>query len=410
MSPLLQTPPPRPPPSSEPEDLSEEEGLERAAMATGDEFDDLGFASAPEGDSLGDSTKSYAQWFQPKLMRRLRRLEGRRAKLPKPGEWTSVPKATLKGLLRKGIPPEHRAEVWWSILGCETQRLQSPVAYEQYLKESLEPATSETIERDLMRTFPNHVKFRTAAGRGELRNVLHAFARRRPIVQYCQGLNFIAGLLLVVFEDEARAFWALVCAFDALGVEGYYTEGMQLLRADVEVLSAFMMKKCSKVARELRRLDIDLLAICTEWYMTWFAKSLPVGTVLRVWDTLFFEGFKVLFRISMGIFKRVEQEVMKCGSFDAVMEQAKHWPRRMVQHNELLKASFQGLTSLKRRDLLQARDEALCKIEKKDLELRRAAQAQREARALLHSASRAPAPSPTKPATLEASQPVKIAL
>lgn len=44
----------------------------------------------------------------------------------------------------------------------------------------------------------------------------------------------------------------------------------------------------------------------------------------------------------MGIFKQIEQQVMACQSFDAVMERAKAWPRCMVQHNELLKASFQG--------------------------------------------------------------------
>ena len=44
----------------------------------------------------------------------------------------------------------------------------------------------------------------------------------------------------------------------------------------------------------------------------------------------------------MGIFKQIEQQVMACQSFDAVMERAKGWPRCMVQHNELLKASFQG--------------------------------------------------------------------
>lgn len=63
--------------------------------------------------------------------------------------------------------------------------------------------------------------------------------------------------------------------------------------------------------------------------------------MLRVWDTLFFEGFKVqgpdpeqiwgmcslalhvsqvFFRIAIGIFKRVEQEIMKCQSFDVAAQ------------------------------------------------------------------------------------------
>lgn len=41
----------------------------------------------------------------------------------------------------------------------------------------------------------------------------------------------------------------MVCAFDALGVEGYYTDRMLLLRADMQVLQAFMKVKCPKVAK-----------------------------------------------------------------------------------------------------------------------------------------------------------------
>jgi len=375
-------------------------------MKAGDEFDALGFAVPDDGDSVGESFKSYQQWFQAKAMRRLKRLEVRQTKLRTPGDWTSIPKPALKALLRKGLPPEHRPEIWWSCLGCEAQRQRSPVAYQDYLKERLELSTAETIERDLPRTFPNHKKFRSAAGRSELRNVLHAFARRWPSVQYCQGLNFIAGLLLVVLKDEERAFWALVCAMDALGVEGYYTEGMALLRADMGVLAIFMKQRCSKVANELQRLNIDLLSICSEWYLTWFAKSMPISTVLRVWDTLFFEGFKVLFRVAMGVFKKVENEVLECGSFDGVMEKAKRWPRTMVEHNELLKISFGGYSPFRRRDLLKARDEALVRIEREDEQHRREAQARREANNKARAAASSTAPPPSPPAL--SSSPLKV--
>ena len=63
-----------------------------------------------------------------------------------------------QAFLRKGLPPEYRPEVWWSILGCESAKLRSPVSYQQYLEGTLDAATSATIECDLPRTFPNHKK------------------------------------------------------------------------------------------------------------------------------------------------------------------------------------------------------------------------------------------------------------
>lgn len=351
-------------------EVSEDEGLEAAIAIRGDEFDELGFVLPPQGDALGERARSYAHWFEPKATRRTRRFEARRQKLALPGEWATVPQTTLKALLRKGVPAEHRREVWWSVLGCEARRASCPLAYTQYVSKALVHRTAEEIERDLPRTFPNHRQFRASAGRAELRNVLHAYANHAPQIQYCQGLNFIAAILLIVFLDEERAFWALVCAIDRLGVEGYYSEGMTLLRADMRVLGMVLAKKCPKVARLFTEQNVELLSICSEWYITWFAKCLPGATILRVWDTLFFEGFKVLFRVAVGVFKRAEPEVMQCATFDALMERAKGWPRCMVEHNELLKASFAGIPALRRRDLVKAREEEVCRIEWEDEEHR----------------------------------------
>lgn len=350
------------------DDAEEEENLD-GVIGLREEVDDLGFFLPPEGDDFGESLRAYARWFEPKAKRRRRRFEVQRQKLAVPGDWMALmKKKALKNYLRKGVPAEHRREVWWSILGCEARRQQASYSYAEYLAKELDPKIAVVIENDLKRTFPGHSKFRTAAGRGELRNVLSAFANYSPRVQYCQGLNFIAALLLVVQGDEERAFWALACGVESLGVEGYYTEGMTLLRADMDVLTSSLMQKCPKVGNNFQKQSVELISICSEWFITWFAKCLPVPTILRVWDTLFFEGYKVLFRVALGVFKRAEPEVLQCNSFDAIMERAKSWPRRMVEHNELLRASFRGMPRLRRRDLQQARDIAMCKIEREDAE------------------------------------------
>jgi hypothetical protein len=235
----------------------------------------------------------------------------------------------------------------------------------------LQQRTLEEIERDLERTFPNHESLRRSSGRAQLRNVLRVFAVHFPHIQYCQGLNYIAAMLLIVFGDEEKAFWALVSAVDFLGVEHYYTDGMRLLRADMDVFEVVLQQKCPKVFQVIQQHDVQIKSFCTEWFVTWFAKALPVNTVLRVWDTLLFEGFKVLFRVGLGIFKRVEPEVCQCDSFEAVMERAKKWARGMVEHNELLKASFRGIPALRRADLSRARTSVLAKLEAEDERSRR---------------------------------------
>mmetsp|Transcript_98311 Transcript_98311/g.194795 ORF Transcript_98311/g.194795 Transcript_98311/m.194795 type:complete len:380 (-) Transcript_98311:349-1488(-) len=353
------------------EDIADVED-DRAAARADEEFDDLGFALPPEGDVLGDSNKNYARWFAPKAVRRRLRFEVCLQRFAGPFDWASVPKGRLKALLRKGLPAEHRATVWWSVLGCENRRQHDPDGYARHVSGLAVPRTAAEIERDLQRTFPNHRLFRMESGQAELRNVLQAFANHSPRVQYCQGLNFIAALLLLIMRDPERAFWALVCAVDNLGVEGYYTHGMMLLKADMSVLSAELQLRCPKVASMFRREKVELMSICSQWYITWFCICLPGPTLLRVWDTLFFEGFKVLFRIALGIFRRAEEEVLKCGTFETIMERAQSWPRNMVQHNELLKASFKGVRTFRRHNLNRARDEAFSRVEAEELLFRQA--------------------------------------
>eukprot|EP00747_Dinoflagellata_sp_TGD_P187252 gnl/TRDRNA2_/TRDRNA2_44812_c0_seq1.p1 gnl/TRDRNA2_/TRDRNA2_44812_c0~~gnl/TRDRNA2_/TRDRNA2_44812_c0_seq1.p1 ORF type:complete len:446 (+),score=90.00 gnl/TRDRNA2_/TRDRNA2_44812_c0_seq1:69-1340(+) len=347
--------------------------------AAGDEeYDEFGFALAASDDQMTDAVRTYERSFEAEKARRLQRFEARRRRLKDAGrEWSSLPKAELKKLLRLGVPNQHRGEVWWSILGCEARRKRQPGIYKQYLGEGLSPRSCDSIDRDIPRTFPNHRKFRSEAGMTELRNVLHAFARHSPKVRYCQGLNFIAALLLVHLEEE-RAFWALVSAMDSLGCEGYYTEGMILLRADIVVLETLLKQKCPKTAKHFKEQNVELTSICSEWYITWFAKCLPTTTMLRVWDTLFYEGWKVLFRVSVGVFKRVEAELLRsCADFEQIMEMAKTWPRSQVEHNELIKTCFGGLDPLRRRDLLQAREGAIAAIQREDEEHRKRSESNR---------------------------------
>lgn len=344
-------------------------------MSSVEQFDDLGFQLPPQGDAVGDKSRDYKKWFQPKAIRRLRRFETYKKAFASAGSWLAGPNQKLKPLVRKGVPAEHRKEVWWSILGCEARASTSLRTFAQYLEAAsteLSAKSADEIERDLERTFPNHRSFRESSGQGRLRNVLRALAMHFPKVQYCQGLNFIAAIMLIVFEDdEERAFWALVCGIDALDVAGYYTEGMTLLRADMRALGVVLAKKCPRAMEKFSATGVDLMALSSEWFITWFANCLPVETVLRVWDTLFLEGFKILFRVAIGVFKLVESEIVGCASFEDIMERAKGWPRRMVMHNELLKASFKGVPGLSRKDLLQARHDALCVLEVEEAQRRK---------------------------------------
>jgi len=63
----------------------------------------------------------------------------------------------------------------------------------------------DQIELDLKRTFTDdptldHVK---------MLNILSAYAKRNSAVGYCQGMNYLGGMLVRVLPDEEEAFWTM---------------------------------------------------------------------------------------------------------------------------------------------------------------------------------------------------------
>merc|ERR1719197_607865 len=69
----------------------------------------------------------------------------------------------------------------------------------------------EDIEKDVDRTYPNHTLFacRESSGQKSLRNVLTWYAALDPEIGYCQGMGFIAAMLLTYMTEE-DAFYTLV--------------------------------------------------------------------------------------------------------------------------------------------------------------------------------------------------------
>ena len=81
------------------------------------------------------------------------------------------------------------------------------------------------VEKDLPRTFPAHPLL-DGVGRDALRRVLLAYARYNPKVGYCQGLNFLAGLLLLLMPEESAFTWLGTIAEDVL--PGYFVTKQML--------------------------------------------------------------------------------------------------------------------------------------------------------------------------------------
>lgn len=262
----------------------------------------------------------------------------------------------LKRRVRKGVPDSMRAQIW-PLLVPEMRQRQSAApphlftelknTSEQLKYPGLEalPAVDPTaapkrrgkepttvaelcydIRKDIHRTFPTHISFRETEaerqiresssssasapvslsadgfeigvgrrGRESLFHVLKSIAIKDPELGYCQGLGFLVGALLMYLGDEDTFFFALalLSSQSRFSLRSLFMPGFPALAMHNAILDVLFKKQMPSLHKHFRKCDITSPMYSTSWFLTLFASKLPLELVLRIWDILFAEGFKI---------------------------------------------------------------------------------------------------------------------
>ncbi|KAH8288489.1 hypothetical protein KR054_003622, partial [Drosophila jambulina] len=222
----------------------------------------------------------------------------------------------LKRYIRKGIPGPYRPDVWMKISGAAAAQRRSPDLYRSLLNaEPYNKEISDSISIDLPRTFPDNIHFDSKKER--LYNILIAYAHHNRDVGYCQGLNYIAGLLLIVTDDEEKSFWLLKHIVENI-VPQYHSHNMANLLRDLAVFRELVIRRIPAVNRHVENLGLPYPVIASKWFICIFAEVLPVETVLRIWDCVFAEGHKIVFRAALAMFITHKNAILGCDDIAAL--------------------------------------------------------------------------------------------
>ncbi|OCT95362.1 growth hormone-regulated TBC protein 1-like [Xenopus laevis] len=232
----------------------------------------------------------------------------------------------VKRYIRKGIPNEHRSLVWMVVSGAQAQMdINTGYFRSVFAEGEKNPKLLDLVNTDLNRTFPDNVKFRKNANpslQKELYSVLVAYGQHNKTVGYCQGMNFIAGYLILVTKDEEKAFWLMDALIGRI-LPDYYSPAMTGLKTDQEVLGDLVKKKAPAVAQLIETHGVMWTLLVSRWFICLFIDILPVETVLRIWDSLFFEGSKVLFRVALTLIKQYQAFILEARNFPDICDKFK---------------------------------------------------------------------------------------
>ncbi|KAJ5783240.1 hypothetical protein N7457_005014 [Penicillium paradoxum] len=191
-------------------------------------------------------------------------------------------------LVLGGIPVVLRAKTWSECSGASAMRI--PGYYDDLVHGvggcNPDPSVIAQIDMDIRRTLTDNVFFRKGPGVGKLKEVLLAYSRRNPEVGYCQGMNLIAGSLLLIMPTAEDAFWILASMIEIILPQHYYDHGLLASRADQVVLRQYISELLPKLSAHLEELGIELEALTFQWFLSVFTDCLSAEALYRVWDVV----------------------------------------------------------------------------------------------------------------------------
>lgn len=208
--------------------------------------------------------------------------------------------------LSEGPPVEYRWEAWKAALEVYGD---TRGEYERWAKVQVTPQCMSDIAKDVPRTFPEIPYFK-GNGATSLTNVLHAIANADPEVGYCQGMNCVIALLLLVGNgNEADVFAVYQAACRKYQWRGLYLPGFPKLWELTFQWQVLFKNKDPGMYRSFKEMGLKEALWLTKAVLTLYAASLPLFLAIRVWDLMLSQGESVILRTAKVILDTLKSDL-----------------------------------------------------------------------------------------------------
>ncbi|XP_041053924.1 TBC1 domain family member whacked isoform X1 [Carcharodon carcharias] len=294
----------------------------------------------------------------------------------------------MHGFLEAGVPIKLRGHLWKCLLGSDLAKESSTHTYREYVQElrsqlaslgvneygvqmaistldnadkeraetesrtcNLTPnrnpeVTIETLRQivlDVERSFPTHCSLmgknpEAKEGQAKLFRILSAYAKHNPQIGYCQGMSYIAAMLLMNMQEE-DAFWALVVLLEKPKyLAGFYEHSLDTIQRHAKIFQQLLKHRMPYLWQHMENLEVAPLLFITTWFLTLFT-SLPCwDSVLAIWDLIILDGINVIFSTGLCILQLLEPRLLNMSDVSVLLPTLLRIPVDVSRYNVLVPA------------------------------------------------------------------------
>ena len=131
------------------------------------------------------------------------------------------------------------------------------------------------IDLDLKRTYPEDPICMKDDFQEKLKNILICYSVRNSTVGYCQGMNFIVARILMIIENEEKAFWIFTQIIEYLLPLNYYSELAGVI-IDTKLICIYLEKYIPDLDQffKITNFDLNVNNFIHKWLLSIFTQTL----------------------------------------------------------------------------------------------------------------------------------------
>lgn len=207
----------------------------------------------------------------------------------------------FKKLLISGPPNDLRWEVWKSITSFSLTKLESS---------DINPEFLQLIEKDIDRTFPFHPFFTDPNHILSLGEALKHFVQMNPDLGYCQGMNYLAGILFITSNGNSLETSIMMNnLIQKLHGKGLFEPGFGKVLELSQAFSKAFKEKIPSLYSHFVNIELDENLWLTKWFMTMFSYSFKYSIVVRLWDVILATNLDFMVNLAISILQSLRKIV-----------------------------------------------------------------------------------------------------